>query len=233
MPNTYEQLMRPMFDQFVNNEGEADPPSPAEPAQMAQSPRQAIAERPRPETEMAQIHRWATDKLKAQLLARIYSHDHVFFESLIIDLMLAMGYGARRRELARRLGRSHDGGIDGAIAQDELGLDVILLQAKRLKPGGSVSGSQVRDFVGSLEAHQAHKGIFVTTGKFTLQAKAATRSISRRVALVNGDDLTGLMIRHNIGVRSVQAFEVKTIEAGYFSRAGGAAKAAAPGGYGC
>jgi restriction system protein len=131
-----------------------------------------------------------------------------------------MGYGGKRRDLARRLGRSHDGGVDGAILQDELGLDIILIQAKRLKPGASVTGSQVRDFVGSLEANQAQKGVFVTTGQFTYQAKSATRSISRRVVLVGGDELTSLLIKHNIGVQTCESYVFKQIDFRYFVPAG-------------
>ena len=141
----------------------------------------------------------------------------MFFEKLIIDVLLAMGYGARRRDLVKHLGRSHDGGIDGLIAQDELGLDFIMLQAKRLRPGSTISASQVRDFVGSLEARNADKGIFFTNGQFSPDAIACVENISRRVVLVYGNELTALMIRHNIGVTASQSFVFKKLARGYFA----------------
>ena len=106
--------------------------------------------------------------LCAQLTGYIYAQDHQFFERLVVDVIFSMGYGGRRRDLARNIGRSGDGGIDGVIALDELGLDVIYLQAKRLKPGSTVAVSAVRDFVGSLDARHATKGIFVTFYKHTM-----------------------------------------------------------------
>jgi restriction system protein len=219
MAEDYAQLMRPLYDRLRSLEANSRGCFDMQCADQEQSPAASAGDTTAtdPESLLACLHRQAMDALKAQLLAHIYAQDHVFFENLIIDVLLAMGYGGRRRDLAKRLGRSHDGGIDGAIAQDELGLDIILVQAKRLKPGASVSGSQVRDFVGSLEANQAHKGVFVTTGQFTTQAKAATKVISRRVVLINGNDLTGLMLRHNIGVRTIESYVFKKIDLCYFA----------------
>ena len=214
MADCYDQLMRPLYDRLASREAgsgraEAIPEAPGHEAHIAVSPE--------PESQLAALHRQATILLREQLLGHIYAQDHLFFENLIIDVLLAMGYGSRRRDLVRRMGRSHDGGIDGIISQDELGLDVILLQAKRLKPGSCVSGSQVRDFVGSLEANHAQKGVFVTTGQFTTQARSAVKQITRRVVLINGNDLTGLMIRHNIGVRAKESYVFKSIVRDYFS----------------
>lgn len=114
-------------------------------------------------------HETETRQLRADILARIYVNTPEFFEHLIIDVLLHMGYASRKRDLARRMGRSHDGGIDGIIAQDELGLDLIYLQAKRLRPGTTVPISHVRDFAGSMEAKHATKGLLVTTAQFTPQ----------------------------------------------------------------
>lgn len=154
--------------------------------------------------------------MRADLLARIYVNSHTFFESLIIDVLLRMGYAGRRRDLARHLGRTGDGGIDGLIALDELGLDVILVQAKRLRPGSTVPVSHVRDFAGSLEARRAGKGIFVTTAHFSAAAHEFVAAVSRRVVLVNGDQLADIMIRHNIGVRVRETYQFKELEPGYF-----------------
>jgi restriction system protein len=140
------------------------------------------------------------NELGLELLGYIYVQSHQRFESLILDVMLAMGYGGRRRDLAHRVGRSGDGGIDCVIEMDGLGLDVIYLQAKRLKPSSRIPVSAVRDFVGSLEARHASKGIFVTTAGFTASTLDYVSSIFKKVVLVNGAQITKLMIRHNLGI---------------------------------
>jgi restriction system protein len=204
MQNAYQDLMRPLYDKYSEAEdtvGEvvAQPPS-IDPVRIVSS-----------------LHQQATSTLQKNLLAHVYAQDHHFFEGLIIDVLLAMGYGGRRRDLTRRLGRSHDGGIDGVIKQDELGLDLIMLQAKRLKPGATVSAGQVRDFAGGLEGAKATKGIFFTTAQFSGQAQNFAQSISRRIVLINGHDLTALMVRHNIGVRVSESFVFKSLENSFFS----------------
>ncbi len=151
-----------------------------------------------------------------ELIARIHAQLPEFFEYLVIDILLAMGYGGRRRDMAQRLGRTGDGGIDGLIAQDELGLDLIYIQAKRLKPGSVVPVSEVRDFVGSLDARHAAKGVFVTTSHFSPQSIEFCGQISRRVALIGGTRLAELMIRHNIGVKVKETYQLKWVDADYF-----------------
>ncbi len=162
-------------------------------------------------------HRASTLNLESELLAHIYVQTPAFFERVIIDLMLAMGYANRRRDLTRQVGRSHDGGVDGVIAQDPLGLDVILVQAKRLKPGSSVSSSQIRDFIGALETKKAQKGIFVTTGEFSAFARSSIEKVSHRVRLINGRELSSLMVRHNLGAKPTQSYIFKELDLGYFS----------------
>jgi restriction system protein len=152
-----------------------------------------------------------------QLTGYIYAQDHVFFEKLVVDVICSLGYGGRRRDLGRSIGRSGDGGIDGVIAQDELGLDVIYLQAKRLKPGSTVAVSAVRDFVGSLEAKHATKGIFVTTGTFSAAAQDVVNSIAKKIILINGRQLTELMTRYNIGVKALETLQFKEVDLSYFS----------------
>ena len=161
----------------------------------------------------------ATLGLRQELLGRILTQSPEFFEHLIIDMMLAMGYGGRRRDLARRLGRKGDGGIGGVIEQDELGLDLIYLQAKRYKLNSSVSVGDVRDFAGSLDAHHAAKGVFVATSQFTKAAREFVSMVSRRVVLIDGRKLTDLMIRHNIGVKLQESSQFKRVDADYFSPA--------------
>ena len=129
----------------------------------------------------------------------------------------AIGDGSRRRDLSRRLGQSHDGGVDGLISQDELGLEVILIQAKRLKPNSNVNVSRVRDFAGTLESQRASKGVFVTTGNFTIPARMVVQDISLRIVLINGKELAALMVRHNLGAKTTESYVFKALDMNYFS----------------
>ena len=218
MPDIYDDLMRPLYLRYG---AEGSQPVPNQEPDLQRTMALPVVPAPSvtvaPEAMVIALHRQSTEELKEEVLAHIYAQSHVFFEKLIIDVMLAMGYGNRRRDLVKHLGRSHDGGIDGIVLQDELGLDLILLQAKRLRPGTTVSASQVRDFVGSLDARHAAKGIFFTTGHFSPSARACVESISRRVVLINGHELAGLMIRHNIGVKSSKSYVFKQLERCYFA----------------
>ena len=162
-------------------------------------------------------YRRAQHDLLFDLLARIHAQPPEFFEYLVIDLLLSMGYGGRRRDLAQRLGRTGDGGVDGLIAQDELGLDLIYIQAKRLKPGTTVPVGEVRDFAGSLDARHAGKGIFFSTCQFSTSAVDFCGHLSRRIVLVDGDRLAELMVRHNVGVKVKESFQIKRIDQDYFA----------------
>jgi len=201
----YSELMKPWYERLL---------MPLPPAAEA-SNRHSEAE----ELEVADAHLRASHALRLELLGRILAQSPAFFEHLIIDVMLAMGYGARRRDLARRLGRRGDGGVDGVVEQDELGLDVIYLQAKRYKLNSPVPVADVRDFAGTLEAHHAGKGVFVATSQFTKAARDFVSLLSRRIVLIDGEKLTGLMIRHNIGVKVQETFQFKRLDGDYFSPA--------------
>lgn len=156
--------------------------------------------------------------LAEDLIARVHSQRPEFFEYLVIDVLLAMGYGNRRSDMAQRLGRTGDGGVDGVIALDELGLDQVCIQAKRLRPGNPVPIGEVRDFAGSLEARHASKGVFVTTTHFSPGAPEFCSRLTRRVVLIDGSRLAELMIRHNIGVKVRESFYLRQIDNVYFSR---------------
>ena len=160
-------------------------------------------------------HQVMEQELRRKLLAHIHSQTFGFFEQLMIDVV-SLAFGNKNASFAQKLGRSGDGGVDGVIELDELGLDLVYLQGKRLKPSTSVSASAVRDFLGSLETKHATKGVFVTTGSFTHQATAAIASSSRRVALISGERLTQIMLRHGVGIKSLDMFRTQTIDLGYF-----------------
>lgn len=154
--------------------------------------------------------------LAAELLDRILAAPPAFFESLIVDLLLKMGYGGSREDAGRALGKSGDGGIDGVIDQDPLGLDRVYLQAKRYKPDGAVSEPEIRAFSGSLGAAKANKGVFVTTSYFTKPALEFAERHPFKMVLIDGKQLAGLMIRHNVGVRVAETLYLKKVDEDFF-----------------
>lgn len=155
--------------------------------------------------------------LSAELLERVLTAPPVFFEELIVTLLLAMGYGGSREEAGRAVGRTGDGGIDGVIDQDPLGLDRVYLQAKRYKLDASVSEPEIRAFSGSLGAAKASKGVFVTTSTFTRPAYDFAERHPFKMVLIDGKQLTALMIRHNVGVRTAETLHVKKIDEDFFN----------------
>jgi len=206
MSENYADLMRPWHAGMEEQDAIVPPAGPVSTGQGPASHSVPIAK----------IYQKMFLGLQEELLGYVHVQPAGFFEQLVIDVVLALGYAGRRRDLARKIGRAGDGGIDAVIALDELGLDAIYLQAKRLKPGSSVSAPQVRDFIGSLETRHANKGVFVTTGEFTSAARAAAQNVSKRVVLINGPALTDLMIRHCIGVRLIETFQFKELDLAYF-----------------
>ncbi len=170
-----------------------------------------------PEDQIAAGYRKIQSGLAADLVDRIRNLPPPFFERLIVDLLVAMGYGGGRAEAGRALGGSGDGGVDGVINEDALGLDVVYVQAKRYAEGNSVPASAVRDFVGSLEGFRASKGVFVTTSTFPESALEFSQKVSKRVVLIDGKELARLMIKYKIGVRTKDIYEVNAINEDYFS----------------
>lgn len=152
--------------------------------------------------------------LTGDLLMQIKSCRPPFFEHLVMDLLLAMGYGGSRKEAGEVVGGTSDGGIDGIINEDKLGLDVIYIQAKRWE--GPVGRPEIQKFAGALLGKKANKGIFITTSSFTEEAQDYARSIGSKIVLVNGSRLAQLMMEHNVGVTTTQAYEVKRIDTDYF-----------------
>lgn len=152
--------------------------------------------------------------LKKEVLELVKTMDPYRFEHLVIDLLVAMGYGGSREEAARVTKMSNDEGIDGVINDDPLGLDVIYLQAKRWK--ATVGREEIQKFVGALAGQQAHKGVFITTSDFTDTAREFARKIPQKVILINGDRLAELMIQHNIGVTRSRSREIKEVDNDYF-----------------
>lgn len=155
-----------------------------------------------------------TRDLVSELLKTIKSSSPAFFEKLVIDLMIEMGYGGSRKEAGKAIGKSGDGGIDGIINEDKLGLDTIYLQAKRWEK--TVPIKEIRDFGGSLMGKNARKGVFITTSDFPKSAYDYVNTIDRKIILIDGERLAALMIEHNIGVNQREKFEIKDIDNDYF-----------------
>jgi len=154
------------------------------------------------------------EDLASDLLRRVREASPAFFERLVVDLLVAMGYGGSHRDAAQTLGRSGDGGIDGVIKQDPLGLDVIYLQAKRWD--GTVGRPEVQKFAGALQGQRARKGVFITTSDFSKDAEEYAASIDSRIVLIGGRRLAGLMIDHGVGVTQVGSYDIRRIDSDYF-----------------
>lgn len=155
--------------------------------------------------------------LSSDLLQRIRDNSPGFFEYLIVDLLVAMGYGGSHENAALRLGKSGDNGVDGVIDEDRLGLDRIYVQAKRYAEHVTVQRAEVQGFVGSLVGFGANKGVFVTTSTFTGGAKEYARHLPQRVILIDGSRLTDLMIEHDVGVRVSRSVALKRLDEDFFS----------------
>ena len=163
--------------------------------------------------DIEHIYQRIREKVAEDLLQQIKANSPAFFENLVIDLLVEMGYGGSRED-AEAVGRSGDGGIDGIINEDRLGLDVIYVQAKRWS--GLVGEPPVRDFVGALDGAGVQKGIFITTSDFHPAAKRFAERSSKRIILINGHQLAQLMIEHDVGVSTVKTYEVKRVDSDYF-----------------
>lgn len=159
------------------------------------------------------------DSLRRELLDTILGMPPSFFEKLVLDLLCAMGYGGGRADSALLHGGPGDGGIDGIIKQDPLGLDNIYIQAKRWALHRTVGRPDVQAFAGSLLHHHATKGIFITTTSISNEACEYVTTIAPRIVLINGNTLADLMIRHNVGVIAEQTFVVKRLNSNYFALA--------------
>lgn len=167
-----------------------------------------------PEEALAAAYGKLRENLEAEVLAQVKAASPSFFERLVIDLLVAMGYGGSRQDAGRAVGRSGDGGIDGIIKEDRLGLDVIYVQAKRWD--GAVGRPEIQKFVGALQGQRASKGVFLTTSSFTHDAVQYARTISSKVILIDGEQLAGLMVDHDVGVTAAGDYKVKRIDSDYF-----------------
>lgn len=168
-----------------------------------------------PEEDIESAYQSLHDSLSSDLLDQVLSCSPAFFEQLVVDLLVKMGYGGSRKEAGKATKISADGGIDGIINEDRLGLDSIYIQAKRWKDN-VVGRTEIQKFAGALQGFRAKKGVFITTSSFSSEAWEYTRMIDSRIVLIDGQRLTELMIEHDVGVAQVITYSVKRIDADYF-----------------
>ncbi len=169
-----------------------------------------------PDEVLRLAHRKINAALSAEILDRVRDASPAFFENLIVELLLAMGYGGTSEDTGRALGKSGDDGVDGVIDQDPLGVDQIYVQAKRYAAGNTIGASAIRDFFGALSLKKAQKGIFVTTSSFSSPAIQTANNLGMRIVLIDGMQFSRLMIRYNIGCRDEEILHLKKVDEDFF-----------------
>lgn len=170
-----------------------------------------------PEEQLANAYKVLREALAGEVIEAVRRSSPTFFEELVVDLLVAMGYGGSIEDAGRAVGRAGDGGIDGIIKEDKLGLDVVYVQAKRWKD--IVGRPVVQAFAGSLEGVRARKGVLITTSGFSQDAKEYVQRIEKRIVLIDGKQLAELMIDHNVGVTRSHVYEIKRVDIDYFDQA--------------
>ncbi len=173
------------------------------------------AEADTPEDSLAGAYNNLRKSLEEDLLEQVFASTPSFFEQLVVDLLVKMGYGGSRRDAGKAIGQSGEG-IDGIINEDKLGLDVIYIQAKRWALDKTIGRPEIQKFAGALQGKRAKKGVFITTASFTKEAEDFADFIDSRIILIDGARLVTLMVDHNVGVATVGTYEVKKIDTDYF-----------------
>jgi len=171
-----------------------------------------------PEETLDRAARQLSGALEADVLHRVLDAVPVFLERVVVDLLIAMGYGGGDATMGQVTGRSGDGGIDGTIREDALGLDEVYVQAKKYAEGNTVGEGDLRNFAGAIDAAGTTKGVFVTTAGFTRAAKDYVARSPKRIILIDGAELARLMVKHGIGVRTRASYEIKKLDEDYFDR---------------
>lgn len=171
-----------------------------------------------PLERLEESYQFIKRELASDLLEKIRGNTWQFFEDLVIDLMVKMGYGGSRNKAGESIKRTNDEGIDGIINEDKLGLDVIYLQAKMWKEETSIGRPEIQKFVGALHGQRAKKGVFITTSSFAKTAIDYVKSIDPKVILIDGETLTNLMIEYNVGVTPIETYQIKKLDLDYFEQ---------------
>jgi restriction system protein len=208
-PSSIDNKFLRQFSEFVDfqttkRENEVDTESTDE--QSKQTPEESL------ETAYQKIRK----SLASELINKVFELSPSFFEKLVVELLVKMGYGGSIKDAGKAMGKSGDEGIDGTIKEDKLGLDIIYIQAKRWRSGNVVGRPEIQKFVGALAGQGAKKGIFITTSSFTKEALDYTPRNETKIVLIAGEELAQLMIDYNLGCTIQQTYEVKKIDSDYF-----------------
>src|SRR5690606_35610148 len=161
-----------------------------------------------PDESLEKLYGSMRQGLALELLDLVQASSPAFFEQLVVQLLVAMGYGGSVKDAGKAIGRSGDNGIDGIIKQDRLGLDNVYIQAKRYASGRSVGSGEVRDLAGALQMHKATRGVLITTSSFSVDAVRTARAIGN-IVLIDGEELAELMVEHDVGVTTTAVLELK------------------------
>ena len=204
------------YDEFVAFKEQKNESNDTQIPSVAASTNSLVTSEITPDEALREAYKTINDALTSELLSRTREVTPAFFENLLIQLLLAMGYGGTGEGAAHALGKSGDNGIDGVIDQDPLGVDQIYIQAKRYQEGNNVSAGDIRDFFGALNLKKAQKGIFITTSDFTSSATQTAKDLGTRIVLINGKELAKLMLRYNVGSRDEQVLHLKKIDEEFF-----------------
>ncbi len=187
----------------------------AERHQTGEDERDIITAVDTPEETLQHAYQGIRNQLASDLIDRVKANSPEFFEHLVVELMVAMGYGGSIEDAGQAIGHSGDEGVDGIIKEDRLGLDVIYLQAKKWE--GTVGRPEIQRFVGALHGKRAKKGVFITTGRFSEDAKAYVETIDPKVILIDNKTLANYMIDFNLGVAPSSVYEIKRIDSDFFA----------------
>lgn len=171
-----------------------------------------------PLEKLEEIYQYIQQELANELLEKIRLNTWQFFEDLVIDLMVKMGYGGSKNKAGASIKRTNDEGIDGVINEDKLGLDIIYLQAKKWTNDTSIGRPEIQKFVGALHGQRAKKGVFITTSSFSKGAVEYVNNIEPKVILIDGKTLTNLMIEFNVGTTVIESYQIKKIDLDYFEK---------------
>lgn len=213
-PNGINSQILRKFPEFLAFQQPNEDTSKKTPSSTPVEHREVLTETPEEAIQRAENE--IVQALQENLLSRIRDLPPSFFEKLVVDLIVAMGYGGSREYVVQAVGRSGDEGIDGIVNEDVLGLDRVYIQAKRYADGNTVGREQIQQFAGALVGHAASKGVFFTTSSFAKTAQEYAQKVPQRIILIDGSRLTRLMVQYNVGVRRERAIELKRMDFDYF-----------------
>ena len=168
-----------------------------------------------PEEQLEEAYETLRDNLTSEIITQLKDASPSFFEKVVVEVLVKMGYGGSRKDAGQAIGRSDDEGIDGIIKEDRLGLDIIYIQAKKWE--NTVSRPEIQKFAGALQGKRARKGIFITTSDFSKSAREYASAIENKIILIDGQQLAQLMIDFNVGVATEATYELKRLDSDYFT----------------